>query len=281
MSNKTEDKSVQKKINEVLIYTDTNRAKLDRKEQQKAKAGDDYINRKQMIQQVEKKLLAHYLVTRHIEDLFSVAIDAGSTQQQIIEQMMLKKRFLSILTNNMTAFRQNSTLEIEKSANEFILTGGKYVALFDALLGNETLNSFDLFYPNVVIIGVSGLRSDDGFYCHGNDEVSVKKLLFQKKVSKILIPADHSKIGRSDSYRFGTMDEFKDRSETTCIVVTSPPVKPKEEKDQETDKNIIEKEVHNYKIAIEKYKKSITSLKKCGIKVDEVKFNDLRIEDDK
>jgi DeoR/GlpR family transcriptional regulator of sugar metabolism len=186
-------------------------------------AGDEYIFRKQQQQHMQKQLLAEYIVKKYVKDLDAVAIDAGSTQQLIVEKMMDTRSFLSILTNNMTAFMRNSRHRIDKSANEFILTGGKYVALFDALLGNETAASFTLFHPTVVIIGVSGLVPGKGFFCHGNDEVNIKKLLFQKKDSTILIPADYSKLGRSDSYLFGDTKEFRNRDATTCVVVTAPP----------------------------------------------------------
>jgi len=195
----------------------------------KKEAGDEYIYRKMQQQHEQKQLLADYIVERYVKDLDAVAIDAGSTQQLIVEKMMDTRNFLSILTNNMTAFMRNSKHRIDKSANEFILTGGKYVALFDALLGNETATSFNLFHPTVVIIGVSGLVPEKGFFCHGNDEVNIKKLLFQKKDSTILIPADYSKLGRSDSYLFGETKEFRNRDATTCVVVTAPPPPPSPE----------------------------------------------------
>ena len=261
MEKKEDFDKIQDHINEIIDVT-----KSDDKEFQQA--GADYINRKQEIQKREKFRLANYLVNNYIDDLFSVAIDAGSTQQLIIEQMMDTKRFLSILTNNMTAFRQNSTLKVDVSANEFILSGGKYVALFDALLGNETVNSFDLFHPNVAIIGVSGLIASDGFYCHGNDEVNVKKLLFQKKAAKILIPADYSKLGRSDSYGFGKTSEFQNRSGSECIVVTTAPIAPN---NKGVDEKVFKKLKSEYEIRMNIYNEEKQKLINSGIKVDEAK----------
>jgi DeoR/GlpR family transcriptional regulator of sugar metabolism len=207
---------------EVLKHVST----ITTQEHSKKQAGDEYISRKQQQRHAEKKVLADYIVEKYLKDLDAVAIDAGSTQQLIVETMMETRNFLSILTNNMTAFMRNSKQRIDQSANEFILTGGKYVALFDALLGNETQNSFDLFHPTVVIIGVSGLVPEKGFFCHGNDEVNIKKLLFQKRDSTILIPADYSKLGKSDSYLFGKTSDFRNRNATTCVVVTAPPPPP-------------------------------------------------------
>lgn len=224
-------------------------------------AGDAYINIKQKMKTQEKRQLARHIVSKYIEDLYSVAVDAGSTLRQIIEEMMETRNFLAILTNNMTAFRQNSTQRVTESANEFILTGGKYVTLFDALLGNETFTSFDLFNPNVVIIGVSGLIAEKGFFCHGNDEVNVKKLLFNKKGARILIPADYSKLGRSDSYLFGKTKDFKDRASTECIVVTMPP--------RTTDTKTDDRERIQRQVYIQEKQRLIES----GVIVDEVPWS--------
>lgn len=224
-------------------------------------AGDAYINIKQNKTKEEKRQLAQHIVRKYIEDLYSVAVDTGSTLQQIIEEIMKTRNFLSILTNNMTAFRQNSTQRVAESANEFILTGGKYVTLFDALLGNETFTSFDLFNPNVVIIGVSGLIAEMGFFCHGNDEVNVKKLLFNKKAARILIPVDYSKLGRSDSYLFGKTKDFKDRASTECIVVMMPPRTNDTKKD---DSERIQRQIY-----VQEKQRLIES----GVIVDEVPWN--------
>jgi len=234
-------------------------------EMKRKEVGDEYIFIKQAQQNNQKKLLADHIVENYVQDLDSVAIDAGSTLQLIVETMMGSRNFLSLLTNNMTAFKLNSRNRTEESANEFILTGGKYVSLFDALLGEETAASFERFNPNVVIIGVSGLIPEKGFFCHGNDEVIIKKLLFQKKDSKILIPLDFSKLGRSDSYLFGTTDEFKSTDDTTCIVIAAPPLSPtKQAPDSETER---------YHILKKEYSRRIERLRENGVKVDEVPLN--------
>jgi len=225
--------------------------------------GQIYSYEKSKMQKSEKIVLAEYIVKKYIKDFLAVAIDAGTTQQAIIEEMMSQRSFLSILTNNMTAFKLNSRQNVDKTGNEFILTGGKYVALFDALLGEETLNSFNVFIPNILIIGVSGLDVEKGFLCHGNDEVSVKRYLFNKKVDTLIIPADYNKLGKADSYPFGSIDEFKNRKETKCVIVACPPV-------NDFHENM------NKKVKSEKLELFSTNVKKFqdkGINVDVVELN--------
>lgn len=209
----------------------------------------------------EKNRIAIYITENYIEDFYSVAIDAGSTQLKIIERMMQQKSYLSILTNNMTAFRDNLNISDNNLANEFIFTGGKYVQLFDALHGEETLNSFNVFNPNVVIIGVSGFVIDKGFLCHGNDEVKAKKLLFNKKFSKIIIPIDYSKFGKMDSYSFGTLDEFQSYDNNVKVIVACPPIKPVSEDKQKID---------DYKKLKMKFDRQMDILSKKNVQVDVV-----------
>jgi DeoR/GlpR family transcriptional regulator of sugar metabolism len=87
-------------------------------------AGGAYILVKQKLQTLEKQALAYYIVEEYIKNLDAVIVDAGSSQQVIIAEMMTKRKYLAILTNNMTAFRRNSR-QGAKTYNEFILTGGK------------------------------------------------------------------------------------------------------------------------------------------------------------
>jgi DeoR/GlpR family transcriptional regulator of sugar metabolism len=187
--------------------------------------GEEYIKIKERQQPTAKRLLAEHVVRKYVHGLDAVAIDAGSTLELIVERMMQTKQDLVILTNNMTAFRRDTRREAQVSRNEFVLTGGKYVAQFDALLGNETHSSFELFNPNVIIIGASGVVPSEGFFCHGNDEKNVKHLLFDKDDCTILIPVDYTKLGKADSYIFGEMRDFHDTERKKCIIVTVGPSK--------------------------------------------------------
>ena len=188
-------------------------------------SGNMFIAKKFAMNRTEKSMLARHISDNYIEDFSSIIIDAGSTQQLIIEEIMKDHSYLSILTNNMTAFRLNSGLQIERNSHEFILTGGKYVPRYDALLGRETINSFDSFNPNTLIIGVSGFSSQHGLHCHGNDEVPVKSFLFTKNVNSLIIPLDYSKLGRFDSYVFGPINDLKDIYPLTYTIIICPPAR--------------------------------------------------------
>jgi len=261
----------QRKTNRVgKLITDTeNLNSTEQPEKGKKDASRVYINMKSQLQKEEKRKLAYYIVDKYVENFFAVSIDAGTTQQQIIERLMGKRDFVSLLTNNMTAFRENSSQRVKESSNEFILTGGKFVALFDALHGIETQTSFNMFNPRVVIIGVSGLVAEKGFFCHGNDEVTIKKLLLNKESSRIIIPVDHSKIGRPDSYLFGEIKDFTSDDKIERIIVACPPSEKLTELDKKLD---------SFEAETRKFDENIEKLKSLGVEVDIVP-NDLEMED--
>jgi hypothetical protein len=124
------------------------------------------------------------------------------------------------------------------------------------LLGRETFSSFKNFNPNIVLIGVSGLNLEKGLFCHGNDEVNVKSMLFDKKGTKILIPVDYSKLGKADSYSFGSIDNFISNKSSETILIICPPI--------ETEEN------GNYKHDLSNYKKFMKKLKMNNVVYREV-----------
>lgn len=217
-----------------------------------------YITQKldQLIE--DKRLIARYIVRTYIRSFDAVAIDAGSTLMLITDEMMnTNQKWLSVLTNNMTAFSKASQ---RSGDNEFILTGGKYVSLFDALLGKETLHSFTEYYARVVIIGVSGLaivdkESKGGFFCHGDEEFEVKRMLFQKPTDRRIIPVDFRKIGQMDSYEIGSVSSLGIDATYAYVVTIKPPALPteNERKDNINYDEAVEI-VHKYSHTMEKLK---------------------------
>src|SRR5579862_3326834 len=112
-----------------------------------------YIDSRDQEQQPEKQDLARRVVEKYIFDFQSVLLDSGTSARYIANEMFRTRRFLSVLTNNMTAY-EGYRKTPGMGGNELILTGGRYFHNYDALLGTATENSIGLFFPNVTIIGV-------------------------------------------------------------------------------------------------------------------------------
>ncbi len=224
-----------------------------------------YITTKISEESLSKHAIAKHIVENYIKDFDAVLLDAGSTAEIIAEKMFAQRKFLSVLTNNMGAYaaytiarEQKSVRDEEKDppnhGNELLLSGGRYVDVYESLLGEGAITSFKNFTPNVVIIGTSGLRCEEGIFCHGSEEAAVKQLLLDKLTDTKLIATDWTKIGKRDARSFGPIEQLCSHADRAVIVTTEPPrelYKTKPELVKEFD-NQIKKIETAYKIIVEK-----------------------------
>lgn len=201
-----------------------------------------YIQIKILDGLASKRTIAKHVATKYVKDFDAVLLDAGSTAELIAEEMFARRRFLSVLTNNMGAYAsytgaralstegssgeqlsENASARGSLLGNELLITGGRYVDTYEALLGDGTIASFESFTPNITIIGISGLRWEEGVFCHGAEEAQVKKLLWTKATDIRMIATDWSKIGKRDAHVFGRLEEVGMNAKEVVLVTCNPP----------------------------------------------------------
>lgn len=216
-----------------------------------------YIETKMKDQSPAKSQIALHVATNYVKDFDAILLDAGSTAEIIANEVFALRRFLSVLTNNMGAYAaytralagtREETTDGQPQAddytgplhgNELLITGGRYVDTYEALLGGGTIKSIEPFTPNLTVIGISGLRGDEGVFCHGEEEAAVKSLLWTKPTDIRLIATDWSKIGKRDAHTFGRLDQFAMNAKQAIIVTCNPPdnIPDKEREDFEEQLN--------------------------------------------
>jgi DeoR/GlpR family transcriptional regulator of sugar metabolism len=237
-----------------------------------------YITRKMREQSKAKRSIAEQVAAEYIKDFDAVLLDAGSTSELIAEEMFARHQFLSVLTNNMGAYAaytraRNRRAEfssvdsdgekrIEDSdagkpksdesspnrGNELLISGGRYVDIYESLLGEGAINSIADFTPNVIIIGTSGLRCEEGIFCHGAEESAVKTLLLTKPTDIRLVATDWSKIGKRDAHPFGRVEQLSVNAKLAVVVTCEPPPSAFDsdpERVQEFENQIRKMEQHN------------------------------------
>lgn len=199
-----------------------------------------YIRRKTKADYQAKRQIAVFVATRYIKDFDAVLLDAGSTAEMVAEEMFARRQFLSVLTNNMGAYaaytRARETLTDQEDSkegppnrgNELLVTGGRYVDTYESLLGEGAIDSIDKFNPNVIIIGTSGLRCEEGIFCHGSEEAAVKRLLWTKLTDIRLVATDWKKIGKRDAFSFGPVEQLRINADRAVVVTSQPPEHAKE-----------------------------------------------------
>jgi DeoR/GlpR family transcriptional regulator of sugar metabolism len=234
-----------------------------------------YISIKTQEEQEAKIFIAKHVVKKYIKDFDAVLLDAGSTAEIIAEEMFSTKKFLSVLTNNMGAYaayvRAGEKIKSENAVknqpiqgNELLISGGRYVDVYESLLGSGALSSIDDFTPNVIIIGTSGLTSEGSIFCHGSEETAVKERLWKKQTDIRLIATDWTKIGKRDAHGFGKVSELHLNAKEAVIVTNLPP------------KKLFEEDPERMK----EFNSEIENLRKIGITVDTIQTEDQEIDPD-
>jgi DeoR/GlpR family transcriptional regulator of sugar metabolism len=215
---------------------------------------------------VKRKIAAH-IAEHYVKDFDAVLLDAGSTAEMVAEELFARRQFLSLLTNNMGAYaaytRAREIAAEEDSedfppnhGNELLITGGRYVDVYESLLGEGALSSIKDFHPNVIVIGTSGLRCEEGVFCHGSEESAVKKLLWTKPTDIRLIATDWTKVGKRDAHSFGPVEQLSLKAKRAVIVTCQP---PKSAYDKEPDR-------------VKEFENQLRKMEQHNIKIDKVKL---------
>jgi DeoR/GlpR family transcriptional regulator of sugar metabolism len=212
---------------------------LQREEIEQMERGP-YIKAKKDQQNTSKDKIAEYIASNLVKNFDAVLLDAGSTAEVIAQKLFTRRKFLTVMTNNMGAYvsytqavaaRDKGTSALVASLvagllneNELILTGGRFDVTYEALFGDATLKAIEGFSPNVTIIGVSGLLFNGGVFCHGSEEVRLKKMLWTIQTDTRVIASDWTKIGKRDAFAFGpNVSELKVGAGRAIIVTSQPP----------------------------------------------------------
>jgi DeoR/GlpR family transcriptional regulator of sugar metabolism len=194
-----------------------------------------YIRTKMLDEFNAKREIAIHVASKYVKDFDAVLLDAGSSAEMIAEEMFSRRQFLSVLTNNMGAYaaytraREVMTQKASQKegppnrGNELLITGGRYVDIYESLLGAGAIASIKEFIPNIIIIGTSGLMYDEGIFCHGAEESAVKELLWTKPVDIRLIATDWTKIGKRDAHSFGPVQNLHLNAKQAVVVTCEPP----------------------------------------------------------
>ncbi|MCG8467504.1 MAG: hypothetical protein MJB57_04750 [Gemmatimonadetes bacterium] len=209
-----------------------------------------YMSKRLSEQRSDKEAIAVVIADKFIGDKNSVLLDAGSTGEKVADELFRRREHLSVLTNNLGAYASyvragllersgaqpgsdNGGPPSRPSGNELLLTGGRYDDTYESLLGKNTEASIRAFAPNVTVIGVSGLKHDEGVFCHGADEASVKELLWTTKTDKRIIAADWTKIGSRDAHPFGGVEKMNFSANQAIVVTTTPPAEVTADREHE------------------------------------------------
>jgi len=148
----------------------------------------------------EKTLIAKAALAE-VPDAGTVVLDAGTTTVRLAEQLPTDRE-LTVVTNSLPvaavlAARPNITLH---------LVGGTLRGRTLAAVGPWAERALADIQADVVFLGANGLTPDRGLTTPDLGEAAVKRALAHA-ARRVVVLADHTKIGRSDFARVVGIDE--------------------------------------------------------------------------
>ena len=120
----------------------------------------------------------------------TVFIDAGTTTVEIVNHLPARLEYLRIVT---------PSLDVAIAATyypyvELVMPGGVLRNLTRALIGAQTIRSFEMFNADILFLASSGFNIESGVTTGNILEVEVKRTMV-KQAKKVVLTADGSKYG--------------------------------------------------------------------------------------
>ena len=137
---------------------------------------------------LEKERIAK-AVSALIHDGEVVMIDSGSTTQKIAEYLKSKNSLIVITNSNSIANELVGTND-----NTVMLTGGELRPRTGALVGPVANQMIEKFRADRVILGMSSMDIDDGFFTVDPNEAELKYKMMHMS-SRVIVAMDSSKVG--------------------------------------------------------------------------------------
>lgn len=126
----------------------------------------------------------------HEDDI--IYVNSGTTTLSFIAEITKKVR---VITNNARAVANKVNTEIE-----LMILGGEYRQQSQSLAGLLTLENIRNINSTYTFLGVNGLCADRGLMTSVIQECSVNSAMISNTNEKVIVLADHSKIGRISNF---------------------------------------------------------------------------------
>ncbi len=128
-----------------------------------------------------------------------IYINSGSTVLYFIQA--LKNKHIKIITNNAGAIGCKKNKDVE-----LVLLGGEYREQSQSFVGIITIENIQKINSSHTILGINGLSIDRGLTTSVLQECSVNQAMINNTNGKVIVLADHSKIGRISNFVTASLD---------------------------------------------------------------------------
>jgi DeoR family fructose operon transcriptional repressor len=149
----------------------------------------------------EDKIAIGKAVPRFIKNNDTIFINSGTTVLQAA--MNLKGFALRIITNNPAL----TMVDIGKEST-LIMLGGEFRSDSHSIVGEQAMDMISQIYANTCIIGVDGISMKYGLTNSCFVECSINKKMIEHTHGKVIVVADHSKIGKVGPFRVAPIEDI-------------------------------------------------------------------------
>jgi DeoR family glycerol-3-phosphate regulon repressor len=162
----------------------------------------DYTARQALHAPAKQRIAA--ALAHSIPNHASLFINLGTTNEAVAQALM-QHRQLRVITNNLN-------VAVMMSANpdfEVIVAGGVVRSRDQGVTGEATIELIRQFKVDFGVIGTSGIELDGTLFDFDYQEVRVAQAIIEHS-RRVLLAADHSKVGRNALVRLGPLAQIHD-----------------------------------------------------------------------
>lgn len=139
---------------------------------------------------------------RLVEPGMVIAVSGGSTCTELAR--WLRGRRIKVVTNAL-----NVALELRASSHtRVVLSGGELNVASYELIGDMVARSLSEYRVDMAFVGCSGVMLDFGFSMRDEPEANAARAI-TRVADRVVVIADHRKVGRRTSVRFARFDEVE------------------------------------------------------------------------
>lgn len=140
-----------------------------------------------------------------VEDRDTIFINSSSTALLMLKYITAK--MVTVITNNGKTIFCDSRDDMT-----IVLTGGELWTPKGVMVGEFALNNLNRVTATKSFLGCSGLTAEEGFTTAAMHEVAINQLMLSRVTGERYILADHTKIGRKQSFISGSPDQI------SCVI---------------------------------------------------------------
>lgn len=157
----------------------------------------DFFKKEITCMQEKKRIAAK--AAELVKDDSIVFLNSGTTTLFFLEA--LREKHVRVLTNNAAAITMQRDQNIE-----FFLIGGEYRKQSRAFVGDIALKALEGVYSDYTFLGTHGISLQQGLMSTAFPERSINQAMIDHTSGKVVVLADHSKLGISSNFITASLD---------------------------------------------------------------------------